>query len=69
MPRIDKLYVTKEGEMKDATGVPSDNPKAPLTPEDAMGLYDLRLKPYVFGVQDVNPKLIDNKRYTMQRYW
>jgi hypothetical protein len=52
--------------MKVATGVPSDNPKAPLTPEDSMGLYDLRLKPYVFGVQDVIPKLIDNKRYTMQ---
>ena len=66
MPRIDKLYVTKEGVMKVATGVPSDNPKAPLTPEDSMGLYDLRLKPYVFGVQDVIPKLIDNKRYTMQ---
>ena len=65
MARIDKLFITKEGEMKVAKGVPSENPKAPLTPEDSMGLYDLRLKPYVFGVQDVVPKLIDNKRYSM----
>jgi hypothetical protein len=66
MPRIDKLYITKEGELKVATGVPSDNPKAPAAPEDSMGLYDLKLKPYVFSTSDVIPRLIDNKRYTMK---
>lgn len=66
MPRIDKLFITKEGELKTVTGVPSDNPKAPPAPEDAMGLYDLRLNPYIFDLQDVNPKLLDNKRYTMR---
>ena len=66
MPRIDKLYITKEGILKTAIGVPSDNPKAPSTPEDAMGLFDLKLKPYVFSTSDVVPTLIDNKRYTMR---
>ena len=66
MPRIDKLYVTKEGEFKTATGVPSDNPKAPEAPADAMGIYDLRLNPYIFGLDDVNPKIVNNKRYTMR---
>ena len=66
MPRIDKLYITKEGVLKTAIGVPSDNPKAPATPEDAMGLFDLKLKPYVFSTSDVVPTLIDNKRYTMR---
>ena len=66
MPRIDKLYVTKEGEFKTVIGVPSDNPVAPEVPADAMGIYDLRLNPYIFDLQDVNPKLIDNKRYTMR---
>lgn len=66
MPRIDKLYITKEGVLKTAVGVPSDNPKAPATPEDAMGLFDLKLKPYVFTTSDVVPTLIDNKRYTMR---
>ena len=66
MPRIDKLYITKEGILKTAIGVPSDNPKAPATPEDAMGLFDLKLKPYVFSTSDVVPTLIDNKRYTMR---
>jgi len=66
MPRIDKLYVTKEGEFKTIIGVPSDNPVAPEAPADAMGIYDLRLNPYIFDLQDINPKLIDNKRYTMR---
>lgn len=66
MPRIDKLYITKQGELKTVTGVPSENPKAPLAPEDSMALFDLRLNPYVFDLQDVNPKIINNKRYTMR---
>ena len=66
MPRIDKLYITKEGTLKTAIGVPSDNPKSPATPEDAMGLFDLKLKPYVFSTSDVIPTLINNKRYTMR---
>ena len=66
MPRIDKLYITKEGEFKTVTGVPSDNPQAPEAPADAMGIYDLRLNPYIFDLNDINPKLIDNKRYTMR---
>lgn len=66
MPRVDKLYVTKEGEFKTITGVPSDNPVAPEAPADSMGIYDLRLNPYIFDLQDINPKLIDNKRYTMR---
>ena len=66
MPRIDKLYITKEGEIKTETGVPSDNPKSPAAPEDSMGIYDLKLSPYVFNVGDVIPRVIDNKRYTMR---
>jgi hypothetical protein len=66
MPRVDKLYITKEGTLKIAKGVPSDTPKAPAAPEDSMALYDLRLSPYVFTLEDVKPKLIDNKRYTMR---
>jgi hypothetical protein len=66
LPRIDKLYITKEGELKTATGVPSDNPRPPAAPEDAMGLFDLKLKPYIFSTSDVIPRIIDNKRYTMR---
>lgn len=66
MPRIDKLYITKEGEFKTVTGVASDNPTSPETPADAMALYDIRLNPYVFTTDDVLPTIINNKRYTMR---
>jgi hypothetical protein len=65
LPRIDKLYVTRKGEFKIETGVPGSSPKAPATPDDAMGIYDIRLSPYVFSLNGVHPKLIENKRFTM----
>ena len=66
MPRIDKLLITRRGEYKTEIGVPDENPKAPKTPDDAMGIYNLRLSPYVFGVGDVKPEILDNRRYTMR---
>ena len=66
MPRIDKLYITRKGEFKTEIGVPSLNPKAPETPEDAMGIYNLKLNPYIFTIDDVKPEIIDNRRYTMR---
>src|SRR5210317_1210575 len=66
MPRIDKLYITRKGEFKTEIGVPSLNPKAPEVPEDAMGIYNLKLKPYVFNTGDVKPEILDNRRYTMR---
>jgi hypothetical protein len=66
MPRIDKIYITRKGEFKTEVGVPSLTPKAPETPEDAMGIYNLKLNPYVYSLSDVKPEIIDNRRYTMK---
>jgi len=66
MPRIDKLYVNKLGEYKIEKGVPADEPKAPKTPSDTMGVYDLHLSPFVYTLDDIRPVIIDNKRFTMR---
>jgi len=66
LPRIDKLFVTREGEFKVATGVADRNPKAPDDPNDAMVIYNLKFLPYVFSPSDLIPEKIDNKRYTMR---
>ena len=66
MKRIDKLYVNRSGEFLVEKGVPGDIPSSPKTPDDAMAIYDLHLNPYVFSLNDVKPKIIDNKRYTMR---
>ena len=66
LPRVDKLYVTRRGEFKVAVGVPDNNPKPPQVPDDAMGIYNLRLSPYVFSLNGIKPQLVDNKRFTMR---
>jgi len=66
LPRIDKLYLTREGEFKVVVGVADRNPKAPEDPNDAMVIYNLKFKPYVFSPSDLIPEKIDNKRYTMR---
>ena len=66
LPRIDKIFVTRKGEFKTAIGVPDSNPKPPAVPDDAMGLYNLRLSPYVFSLSGVKPQIIENKRFTMR---
>ena len=66
LPRIDKLYLTREGEFKVAVGVSDRHPKAPEDPNDAMVIYNLKFKPYTFGPSDLIPEKLDNKRYTMR---
>ena len=66
MPRIDKVFITRKGEFKTAVGVPNLNPKAPETPDDSMGIYDLNLKPFVYDLDDIKPKILNNTRYTMK---
>ena len=65
MPRVDKLYVNKVGEYKIQKGVASDNPEVPTVPDDAMGVYDLELRPFVYKLTDVKPRIVDNRRFTM----
>lgn len=66
LARIDKIYLDAKGNFGVVKGVSSLTPNAPKDPDDAMVLYEVALKPYTFGPQDVIPTLIDNRRYTMR---
>ena len=66
LPRIDKLVMKRDGTFEIIKGVPSEYPQAPSDKEDALTLYQLKLKPYVFTLADVIPEIQDNKRYTMK---
>jgi hypothetical protein len=66
LPRIDKLVIKRSGEFEVITGVPSEYPQPPADKNDALTLYQLKLKPYVFTLSDVIPEIQDNKRYTMK---
>lgn len=66
LPRIDKLVMKRDGTFEIIKGVPSEYPQSPLDKEDALTLYQLKLKPFVFTLADVIPEIQDNKRYTMK---
>lgn len=66
LPRIDKLVIKRDGEFEIIKGVPSEYPQPPADKNDALTLYQLKLKPYVFTLADVIPEIQDNKRYTMR---
>lgn len=66
MPRIDKIFVNKNGQFGVVKGISSTNPVAPEDPKDAMVLYVLRLGAYTFNAADTIPSMVDNKRYTMR---
>lgn len=66
LPRVDKLFITREGEFKVASGVADRNPKSPDDPNDAMVIYNLKFRPYIFGPSDLIPQTVENKRYTMR---
>lgn len=66
MPRIDKLFLTKDGSYKIVKGAAAINPQEPESIEEALHLYTFNIKPYVFASNDVVPVAIDNKRYTMR---
>lgn len=66
LPRMSKIYVNKNGEFGAVNGVSGVTPKPPEDPEDSMVLYTVSLGAYTFGPDDINAKIVENKRYTMR---
>ncbi len=66
LPRIDKIFVNKNGEFAAIKGISNVIPKAPEDPEDSMVLYSINLNAYTFSTIDLSAKMVDNKRYTMR---
>lgn len=66
LPRIDKVYVNKNGQFGVQKGISSLNPKPPADPADSMVLYVLSLNAYTFDTTDLSATMIDNRRYTMR---
>jgi hypothetical protein len=64
--RIDKLFLVKDGSYKVVKGKAGLIPVEPQSIENAIHLYNINLRPYVFDVGDIKVTKVDNKRYTMQ---
>jgi hypothetical protein len=66
LPRIDKLFLTKDGDFIINSGVPSITPKLPNTLDSSLEVATIYLPAYLYNVEDCNIVLSPHKRYTMK---
>ena len=67
LPRRDKLFMTHDGDLKLAQGIPSEDPPEPDDLDNAMLLAKIQYQPYVYDVnEDVIITLHQQRRYTME---
>ena len=64
--RIDKLYLTKAGELQLIEGVSAEQPEPPNATDDALELATISLPPYLFNVSDASMSFLKHKRYRME---
>ena len=66
LPRIDKIFLDKEGNFKVSKGASALVPQVPKSLDGAMLLYTLEMPSYVLSLDDITIKAVDNRRYTMR---
>jgi hypothetical protein len=66
LPRIDKVFLDKNGSFKILKGASALSPQVPGTLDNAMHLYTLFLPSYTLDTAEIGIESVDNKRYTMR---
>ena len=66
LPRIDRLFLTKEGSFIVNKGVPSLQPKVPNNLDSCLEVATIRLPAYLNNSEDASTSLVQHKRYTMK---
>ena len=61
---IDEAYT--KGEFEIIKGISSENPTTPEDIESGMTLATIEMPPYLYDVNDVKIKVVDNRRFTMR---
>ena len=64
--RVDKIYLSKYGELQVVQGSPSEEPDAPVSTDDSLELATITLPAYLFDVSDATMSFMKHKRYRMQ---
>jgi hypothetical protein len=66
LPRVDKLFLTKDGTFTINTGVPSLSPKSPNSLDSALEIATIYYPAYLYSTKDVKVSFASHKRYTMK---
>ncbi len=65
LPRLDKIYLTKNGSFQLVNGVPAESPEWPVPIEGGLEIASIKLPPYLFNVNNASVTLASYKRYQM----
>ena len=65
LPRIDKLYLDKDGKFLYQQGTPSTNPVAPRALDESIEVATLTLPAYTYSATEVTVEKSSHKRYRM----
>ena len=65
LPRIDKLFLTKYGNLQLASGAPAETPQPPNSISNALEIGTAYLPAYLCDVNDADITLLSHKRYRM----
>jgi hypothetical protein len=66
LPRIDKVFLTKEGSFIISTGIPSLTPKAPNNVDSALEICTIYYPAYLYDIRQAQISLVSHKRYRMK---
>ena len=65
LPRVDRIFLDRNGVFQVKRGAPSDNPVSPKGIDGAMNIADCYVPAYTFQAKQVRTTFINHKRYQM----
>jgi hypothetical protein len=65
LPRIDRIYLSKNGVLQVKYGSPSDTPQIPEEVSGSLNIANIAIPPYVYNIRDIKIDSIEHKRYQM----
>ena len=66
LPRLDKVYLNKNGTFQLVTGIPAETPEWPNAVDGALEVASISLPAYLYEINDVDISLANYKRYQMR---
>lgn len=65
LPRIDRIFLTKDGIFEVKYGTPAENPERPILVDDAIEIATANIPAYLYNITDIDFKFLEYKRYQM----
>ena len=66
LPRIDRIYLSKDKTLSVKFGNPDDNPSLPDEVSGSMNIANIYLPPYLYRAEDAKVEFVQHKRYQMR---